>query len=246
MNKRRAVSGEFDLTALYNKKMGAKGPAVTNRKLTDIFSRVGAQYGYTDVDAVFVGSLDMKMKWKRGHDWCTVEVPDYIDHAPDEALVDLATYLFKGFSGKRSDNIPGLDKYLRDPSFVASKRGVYLERNNLKDDSVGEFHDLRDSVDRLYAEGLLPEGPDFILCWNDSALSKASGSFRAQVIWVKSALDQKGVPEAVLDYCVYREVLHLALQRDPQPGNQQLYLRKIKQCPNAWFAEEWLSENRML
>lgn len=226
--------------------MRAKGPAVTHKELVDIFSRVGAQYGYTDVQVAFMDDPNLKVKWKRGHDWCMISVSDYFDHAPEEVLVDIATSLFQGMSGQHPGSLPKMNQYLSDPSFIASKRGTYLERNNLKDDSVGEFHDLRDSVDRLYAEGLLPEGLDFVLCWNDSALSKASGSSRLQIIWVNRALDQKGVPEAVLDYCVYREVLHLLLQLDPRPENQQLYLRKMKQYPNARFAEEWLSENRML
>lgn len=206
MRKAKAVSDEI-LIASYN----SKNRTVSNERLTQVFADVGKKYGYTDVDAKFYQFSDFKVSWTRTLNYVDFQVSDYLDRAPDDVLSSVAEHIFERISGNPAEFSDLFIRYINDPKIISSNRVDFLRRRkSLNADCVGQYHDLNDCVNRLRDQGLIPPDMECVLCWDSKDAKKAAGcSVLQRVVWVNDVLDQKGVPESVLDYAVYTMMAHL-------------------------------------
>lgn len=203
MRKKKAVSD-----AIYIASYNPRNRTVPNERLDQIFSDVGRRYGYDDVRAKFEPFPDFKIMWERTYKWAEFGVSDYLDRAPDEVLIQLAESVFERISGRQQDYGEALFRYFEDVR--DQNTPDYLKRKRLNPDSIGEYHDLNDCVNRLREQGLIPPDLECILCWDASSSRKVSQcSVIQRVITVNSKLDMQGVPEYVLDYAVYNKIAHL-------------------------------------
>jgi archaellum biogenesis protein FlaJ (TadC family) len=89
MRKGNAVGDEIHI-ATYN----SKNRTVSDEHLSEIFSAVGARYGYGDIRAEFAALKDFRVRWQRSYNWAVFTVSDYLDRAPDAVLENLAEVLF--------------------------------------------------------------------------------------------------------------------------------------------------------
>ena len=235
MRKGNTVGDEV-LIATYN----SKNRTVTDGHLTEIFSAVGQRYGYEDVKAEFAPLKDFKVRWQRSYNWAIFTISDYLDRAPDAVLEDLAAVLFAKITGENREYGDVFINYITDRNLTRTNRKDFLKRSrNLSKESIGEYHDLNDCVNRLRDEGLIPDDMNCELRWQDGGGYKASGcSVLQRVVWVNNVLDQKGVPEHVLDYSVYAMMCHLIAGF----GNRDEfeYRRLLSFYPMKRDAEDWL------
>ncbi len=142
MRKGNAVGDEI-LIATYN----SKNRTVSDEHLSEIFSAVGARYGYGDVRAEFAALKDFKVRWQRSYNWAVFTVRDYLDRAPDAVLENLAEVLFSKINGQKWE-IPVDPKTGKVPEeylfarFLDISRGSRngRERNNLID--IGREADM--------------------------------------------------------------------------------------------------------
>lgn len=239
MRKNRTVSDEI-LIASYN----AKNRTVSDEMLTQIFARVGRRYGYDDVKAEFCPFPDFKVKWMRSYKWISFEISDYLDRAPQDVLEDLAGTLFEKVSGNNADYSESFIRYLNEPEPRKSNQRDFVSRKKrMNDTTIGDFHDLNDCVNRLRGMGLIPPDLECILCWDSSNTKKASGcSVIQRVAWVNTALDQKGVPENVLDYVVYTMLAHIMVGFNGSHDGYE-FMRLDAMYPMREDALRWLEEN---
>ena len=190
----------------------AKNRTVSDEHLTAIFAEVGERYGYKKVAAEFVGFADFKIRWRRAPGKIEVEVSDYLDRAPDEALYNLAERMFAGLTGDYTIEF-GEDfvRHVTDPKIYKDNQQDYISRSpSFTGNSIGDFHDLNDCVDRLRGQNLIPDDLVCLLTWDrDSYIRAAGHAILQRTVWVNKALDRKGVPEHVLDFCVYHEMCYL-------------------------------------
>lgn len=235
--KAKTVCDEI-IIASYNNR----NRTVSDERLTQIFSRVGMKYGYEDVEAVFSAFSDFKVKWTRTYKWIRFQVSDYLDRAPEQVLEDLATTLFERISGREQGYSEAFIRYLNDPELRKTNSKDFIGRKRgLKDTTIGKYHDLNDCVNRLRDQGLIPDDLECILCWQSSTANKASGCSTTQgVAWVNDRLDQKGVPENVLDYAVYTMLAHLMVGFK---GDEKLFMRLDALYPMRAEAIAWLDRN---
>ncbi len=240
MRKRKTAEGDI-LIAAFNEK----NRTVPDDRLTMIFADVGAGYGYRDVGAEFVALEDFKVRWQRSYDWIRFTVSDYLDRAPDDVLRSLAEVLFAKIEGGDRDYDECFIRYVTSPELTRENRKDFLKRKrNLSGKSIGTYHDLNDCVNRLRDEGLIPDDMDCELRWQNSGDRKASGcSVLQRVVWVSNVLDQKGVPEHVLDYAVYAMMCHLIAGFDNRDEHE--YLRLLSYYPMKRDAEDWLNREGM-
>lgn len=237
---RRADSGEI-VIAQFNEK----NRRVTNEHLEEIFKEVGQRYGYDTVKAEFVALDDFKIRWQRSYKWIDLRISDYLDRAPDEVLYDLADSIFRRVLGKGDGLGEIFVKYITDPDFSQSTRPQYLNRKHgLTQSTVGEFHDLNDSVYRLRSMGLIPAGTDCYLTWDKFSRNRqcVNTSPLMRTVQISSNLDVKGVPESVLDYCVYYGISTLATFAYPNRDNEQ-FQKMLARYPMKEEAEQWLHKN---
>ena len=240
MRKRTTVSDDI-LIATYN----SRNRTVSDEHLTDIFAEVGSRYGYEDVGAEFSPLTDMKVKWSRAYKWIRFSVSDYLDRAPDDVLRNLAEIIYARISGDNREYDEVFVRYITDPKLVKQNRKDFLKRSrNLNKTSIGDYHDLNDCVNRLRDQGLLPDDMECELRWDTSQSPKASGcSVLQRVVWVNKYLDQKGVPEHVLDYSVYAMMCHLMAgfnNHDDAQYERMLLYHPMKDDAEAWLSREGL------
>ena len=159
-----------------------KNRTVSDDHLTMIFAAVGARHG-----------------------------SDYLDRAPDDVLASLAEVLFTKIEGGDRGYDECFVKYITSPELTKANRKDFLKRKmDLSKKSIGTYHDLNDCVNRLRDEGHIPDDMNCELRWQSDRGYKASGcSILQRVVWVNNVLDQKGVPEHVLDYSAYAMMCHL-------------------------------------
>ncbi len=240
--KRNKVNDEI-VIADYNKK----NATVTDEMLTAIFSDVGRRYGFSEVKAKFSALSDFKVKWTRSYKWADFVVSDYVDRASTEALTNLADVLFSRISGTKAEYGEAFIRYVTDDAVVRDNQKDFLKRTKgLNGTSIGEFHDLVDCVNRLREQGLIPDDLRCELRWDSRATSKAAGcSVLQKVAWVNRELDHKGVPEYVLDYCVYHELCYLIVGFNPGPDGEYQHDRLAEMHPMCEEARLWLRERRM-
>ena len=240
MRKGNTVGDEV-LIATYN----SKNRTVTDGHLTEIFSAVGQRYGYEDVKAEFAPLKDFKVRWQRSYNWAIFTISDYLDRAPDAVLEDLAAVLFAKITGENREYGDVFINYITDRNLTRTNRKDFLKRSrNLSKESIGEYHDLNDCVNRLRDMRLIPDDIECVLTWDSSESPKAAGcSLLQAVVWVNTALDTKGVPEHVLDYSVYSEMCHLiqGFNNNDEIG----YRRLCSMHPMASDAIMWLNEHGM-
>ena len=233
--------GDEVLIANYN----SKNRTVTDGHLTEIFSMVGQRYGYEDVKAEFSALTDFKVRWQRSYKWAIFTVSDYLDRAPDDVLENLAEVLFSKITGQDAEYGDVFLRYVTDKELMRTNRKDFLKRSrNLTKKSIGDYHDLNDCVNRLRDQRLIPDDIECVLTWDNSGREKAAGvSVLQGVVWVSKALDQKGIPEYVLDYCVFYMMCYLELGFNPGPDMEYDHRRLIAKHPMRYDAESWLNEH---
>ena len=238
MRNRTTAEGDIFI-ATFNEK----NRTVSDEKLSRIFADVGRRYGYDDVAAEFVELTDFKVRWQRSYDWIRFTVSDYLDRAPDDALRNIAEVLFAKIDGSDREYDECFLRYVNDPKVVkANRKDFLMRRAGFSKKSIGTYHDLNDCVNRLRDQGLIPADLECELRWDVTDTNKASGcSVLQRVVWVSNVLDQKGVPEHVLDYSVYAMMAHLIAGFDNR--DELEYRRLLARYPMRADAEDWLARN---
>ncbi len=238
MKKKNSMrSGEFLLS--YN----AKNRTLSEDRLSDIFAEVGQRYGYDDVKAEYAPLTDFKVRWNRSYRWIRFQVSDYIDRAPEDAVRNVAEVIFSKISGDDRGYGDVFIQYVNDPKIVKQNQKDFIKRSrNLNNTSIGDYHDLNDCVNRLRQQGLLPDDIECTLRWDNSTSSKVSGcSVLQRVVWVNKILDQKGVPEYVLDFSVYAMMCHLI--QGFNNNDEIAYDRMTNKYPMVDDAYLWINQH---
>ena len=162
----------------------------------------------------FLRNKDFRYTWRTVDGVLEIGVSDYLEDAPADVLRDFIRFVEACAAGSWEGPPPSVSGYIGSPGFIASKRPVFVSRSrNLACTDTGEYRNIPDSLSRLADAGLI--GPydtgDSYFSWtrrdNRRRMGFCSRMFR--VVGISSRLDSPDVPEWVLDYVVYHEVLHL-------------------------------------
>ena len=218
-----------------------------NRKLKEIFSHVGKEYGYDNVEAEFMVFTDLKVRWQRTYRWADFKVSDYLEDAPEPVLIGLAHSLFSKIKGESDGYSQTLVDWVTRPEFSRSKAHIYMERNrNLCRTPSGSSKDLRDAYDRLIGAGLVPNDPTITLTWTEDIESRKLGccSVLMRVVGISKLLDRDDVPDFVLDYCLYHELCHIQVGYDPNGvAHEERYRGLEDNFPTKPEAVQWMRDN---
>lgn len=218
-----------------------------NERLKDIFSRVGKEFGTDTVQAEFMALTEVKVRWQRAYDWIVFQVSDYLMDAPDRALEGLARSLFKRLNGKKAKYSPELLKWITAPEFSNTKSRLYMSRNPQYLNTVeGKTKNLNDSYRRLAGAGLVPYDPSITLTWELRGNPKMGHcSVLMRVVSISERLDEDGVPDSVLDYCLYHELCHIVVGYNPDNNmHEDMYYEYEDKFPGKDEAVRWLRDHR--
>ena len=172
---------------------------------------------YGGVKAYFRGTRDPSVCWSMTAGGIEIGLSDYLADAPDAVILE-----FVAAAMRKRDRPPTplYTEWMACEGFTVGKQDLFLARSrNLAGTPVGTHHDLRDAVRRLIDADLIgaDDVGDARFTWtrrpNRQRIGYCAVSMR--VIAVSCLLDDPDVPEHVLDYVVFHEILHLI--QSPHP-----------------------------
>ncbi|MGB0652572.1 MAG: hypothetical protein ACPGQL_05180 [Thermoplasmatota archaeon] len=185
-----------------------------------------------------------------------IRLSDHLVDAPEVALEGLMAILVSRLAGKRAPparyrhHVAAYEHHVHQEETAAKRTASRQRRGRKHLDPVGEHRSLLESYLRVtMAMGLrLPEPPR--LSWSRTASRRRFGHHDPDhdVIVLSRVLDDPKVPEFVLDYVVYHELLHIV--HPPEPGQGGTGRRRVHtpafkeaevRFPQAAEAERWLS-----
>lgn len=188
--------------------------------LTRAFRSAGREFGYDDIEAQFTPFRDFKMRWSRSYKWIKFDVSDYVREAPESILESLARTVFTKISGAEDSGYSeDASEWITSEAFVRRNQPLYIRRNRgLSLSTAGTHRDLADSYERLIAKGYVSRDPLLYIGWGHPGTGRHAGfcSVLMRVVSISPVLDDAGIPENVLDYCLYAQLAHISMGFDPQ------------------------------
>jgi len=215
--------------------------------LNKVFEEVGREHGYDSITAEFGVFKEFKVKWKRSMGWAEFEVSDYLKGAPEEVLRDLAEMIFDRIGRKPNAERKAFKNYVATSEFLENTRPKFLARSrNMSHTTEGESKDLLDSYRRLIDMGLVEEDKDIVFTWTlkDNRRKLANTSVLMKVITISRRLDGEMVPDCLLDYVLYSQLLNIEDGFDPMRGDESKEERKskLREFPQREEAEKMLKK----
>lgn len=191
------------------------------------------------VDAEFVPKKDFYYAWSVRDDVATVRISDYLQGAPEDVLSDFGEMVVRRAKGLRWSAPDSFVGFVDTDEFVRTRRPVFVRRSrNLLRTDMGRHAFIPDSLQRLLDCGLLSPS-DIDNSWfswtrreNVRRLGFCATMFR--VVGISSVLDSDDVDEAVRDYVVYHECLHLRQGYRPDRRTHDAEFRRWERSYPDW------------
>jgi predicted metal-dependent hydrolase len=168
--------------------------------------------------------------------------------APGEAIRDLCRAIVKWSQGHRLEIPESMTRYLATEEFAVTNRPKYLKRSrNLLCTQQGSCRNLMDSIERLLDSGLVTESDigNSYITWASSMPKYKFGMCNQmfRVIVINPVLDSDSVPDEVIDFVVYHEILHLRQDRSKKRRPHNAQFRSWEHAyPNYLGIEKYLRE----
>ena len=194
----------------------------------DISDRVRPldMYPYDDYKVILKPLAHLHYAYRIENGGITIELSDYLKDAPDKVINDTCKAIIKWSSGRKYVAPDSLMDYISSDDFIVRSRPVYLDRSrSFRRDQQGAHKNLLDSIERLMESGLVLESDiqNSYITWAEHMAKYRFGQCNQmfRVISVNPDLDSDSVPDTVVDYVVYHEILHLrqGVMRGHRPHN---------------------------
>lgn len=196
----------------------------------DITDRIRplSMYPYDDYKVALKQKMHLHYAYRITDKGIEVELSDYLRDAPISLLNEECEAIVAWSRGKKFVQPKSLGEYLRTDEFIIANRPEYLRRaRSYTMSQQGNCRNLLDSVERLRESELIYD-TDIVNSYFTWALHMAKYRFGQcnqtfRVVSVNPDLDSPNVPENVLDYVIYHEILHLRqdTSKNHRPHNAQ-------------------------
>ncbi len=182
-----------------------------------------------------------------------LRISDHLQDAPDLVLRGLMQLLVARVLGAPESRIDGealraYQEHIEQDKVAARRSESRQARGRKHIDPVGDHRSLLESFMRVVLDHdiRLPEAPT--LSWSKTRSRRRFGHHDADhgAIVISKTLDDPDVPEFVLDYVVYHELLHIVIPpRLGSTGKRIVHPKEFKQAERRFKrwqeAEAWLT-----
>lgn len=172
----------------------------------------------------------------KGHNLHILIHEGFIGAAPSvlEALMRSALS-----AGSDADQVK-MKAFTLDDDFVEIQMALEAATADLRDQPQGQYHDLGAAFERVnatYFEGAIARPT---LVWNRTPTVRKMGHYdkARDILMVSISLDHPKVPDYVIDYIVYHEVLHKQMGVDLVNGRRQAHTPDFRQAEQAFARYE--------
>jgi len=185
-------------------------------------------YPYENYSVVLKQTANLHYAYRMKRDLFEIEMSDYLEGAPDEVLNDECKVIVKWSMGERFSQAPSVEEYINSEEFIVGSRPKYLRRSRTFTMSEqGRCKNLLDSIERLLEMDLVHDTDirNSYITWATHMAKNKFGQCNQtfRVISINPDLDSVDVPDELVDYVVYHEILHLRQDRTKKrrPHNAQ-------------------------
>ena len=217
----------------------------TTEELNATFEKVGNDFGFGNVTAEYAPFRDLKVRWQRGYDWAAFQVSDYLEEAPEEVVVGIATTIMKRIRGEDDGYPEETVEWLTSHEFRALNQQKYIQRSRMIAVPMDGDDRLQESYERLVEDGLMDEIDDLKLYWSKAEGSNKMGesSCLMRVITMNPRLKGIDVPDKILDYCLLHELANIKVgfMLDRERRTEEIS-NIMDACPEALKAQNWLEK----
>ncbi len=219
----------------------------TDEELNAIFERVSKRFNYRIATAAFEPYRDLKIRWARTFEHADFHVSDYLRWAPTEVVEDIAETIFSKIMGEDRGYADGTIGWLTSSDFYEKAQPEYLKRDKRIGNAEGEVKDLTESLDRLKGMGLVDRVPEGLkILWSNPGKDReaARSSLLMRVIVINRILDSEEVPDAALDLCLLKQLIHVNSEfgKVPMIDTEEMD-RKILEFPNSEEILKWFKDH---
>lgn len=161
-----------------------------------------------------------------------------------ERILDALLHLC--FGTKRS-GLDGLKAYAHNPRYLAVMQAMQLEVPEQPSNLNGQHYDLQRVFERVNAQYFAGQMPQPHLRWSRDVTERIMGTYqqRSDTVMISQTLDDAQVPEFVIDFVMYHELLHKQLGSRMHNGRRQVHFAEFKaaekQYPRMKEAEAFLN-----
>lgn len=162
-----------------------------------------------------------------------IRISDILKDAPQHVLEALIHILISRTTRRKPhpDHVYTYEEYIQRPEIESKHAAARTTRcRKVLPGTAGNMYDLNDSFDRInhrYFNGELPK-PE--LSWSPKPSRRRLGYHdgHLNLIVISRWLDRKTVPEYILDYIMYHELLHMTVPAKVHNGRRQVHSREFK------------------
>lgn len=228
----------------------------TDERLVSIANTVFCKYNNlagTACSAVFYPYSDLKSTIKIERKGTRIRISDILRDAPDEVLKALIHILIARALRRKPASawLDTFHHYIQRPEVEASHTQMRRTRSRkILSPPQGKYHDLDCSfqrVNRRYFQESLAK-PN--LSWSPTRSRRQLGYHDASLnlIVVSRYLDRRIVPEFMVDFIMYHELLHIAISPTIRQGKRIIHSTEFRRMERKFEqyddALRWLGEPR--
>ncbi len=205
------------------------------------------------IEVAFYPYVDTKSTVRHQSGRIKMRLSDHLVDAPDAVLEGVVSVLLcrmYSLPESRADTaaLEAYKQHVSQPRFEARRHESRRLRGRKHIDPLGTHRSLLESYLRVSLDmGLaLPETP--VLSWSRTPSHRRFGHWDPahSCIVISRILDDPRVPEYVLDYVVYHELLHILHPVEYSPGRRRIhtpdFLRDEARFPKHKEAEAWIQK----
>jgi predicted metal-dependent hydrolase len=188
----------------------------------------------TTCSAIFYPYSDLKNTIRIDNSLIKIRISDILRTAPETIIEYLIEMLLARALRKKPQQhwVEQFNQYIHSPEVEAQYALIKGARKRKQLTSPkGRHYDLQESFDRVnqkYFEGKLQQPK---LSWSPKRSRRQLGYHEASLnlIVISRNLDRKNVPEFMVDYIMYHELLHTVIRPTNKNGRRIVHSKEFKQ-----------------
>lgn len=176
-------------------------------RLNRIFKKL-----HRDAEAEFYPYAGIKHSIRKRGDRIYIRVSDLFADAPEEVLVSLGRILLAKLNKKQIDEKDRTiyNEYINSESLQEKASKTLLKRKRKVKIIKGQYRDLDESferVNRKYFKGSMKKP---VVTWSARKAKRTLGRYDPErdVVFISRMLDSPKIPEELVDFIMYHELLH--------------------------------------
>lgn len=104
-------------------------------KLNAAVKELAKEFGYQETIVEFKPFDDFKVQWVRSYKWIELDIPDYLEDAPEEVVLSIARTILQKIANQESEYEPMAVEYLRT-LHLSPHRQTFLRRAGISEDAM--------------------------------------------------------------------------------------------------------------